>query len=44
MSKQMASLVSDKEYSDILQQAIIELHTARTIVARQVNGTVNSAY
>lgn len=44
MSKQMTSLVSDKEYSDILQQAIIELHTARTIVARQVNGTVNSAY
>lgn len=44
MSKQVANGIDDNEYSLILQQAVAEIRTARTTVARQVNYTVNSAY
>lgn len=34
--------INDSEYAQILQQAVSEIQTARTTVARQVNTTVNS--
>ena len=37
-------IINDSEYAQILQQAVSEIQTARTTVARQVNSTVNSAY
>ena len=37
-------IINDSEYAQILQQAVSEIQTARTIVARQVNTTVNSVY
>src|SRR5574344_1010104 len=37
-------IINDSEYAQILQRAVSEIQTARTIVARQVNTTVNSAY
>ena len=40
----MTSIMDGNEYSQILQQAVAEIRSARAIVARQVNGTVNSAY
>ena len=36
--------INDSEYAQILQQAVSEIQTARTTVARQVNTTVNSVY
>ena len=36
--------MDDSEYAQILQQAVSEIQTARTTVARQVNSMVNSAY
>ena len=36
--------INDNEYAQILQQAVSEIQTARTTVARQVNTTVNSVY
>lgn len=37
-------IINDSEYTQILQQAVAEIQTARTTIARQVNTTVNSAY
>ena len=37
-------IIGDNEYAQILQQAVSEIQTARTTVARQVNTTVNSVY
>lgn len=37
-------IINDSEYAQILQQAVFEIQTARTTVARQVNTTVNSVY
>lgn len=37
-------IISDNEYAHILQQAVSEIQTARTTIARQVNTTVNSVY
>lgn len=37
-------IINDSEYAQILQQAVAEIQTARTTIARQVNNTVNSAY
>ena len=37
-------IINDSEYAQILQQAVSEIQTARTTVARQVNTTVNSVY
>jgi predicted nuclease of restriction endonuclease-like (RecB) superfamily len=42
MSK--AILVNQEEYQQILQQAVAEIDTARTIIAKQVNSAVNSVY
>lgn len=36
--------INDSEYAQILQQAVLEIQTARTTVARLVNTTVNSVY
>lgn len=44
MSKELVNIINDNEYSQILRQAVSEIRTARTTVARQVNSTVNSAY
>ena len=37
-------IINDSEYAQILQLAVSEIQTARTIIARQVNTTVNSVY
>lgn len=37
-------IINDSEYVQILQQAVSEIQTARTTVARQVNSMVNSVY
>ncbi|MEG0456061.1 MAG: DUF1016 N-terminal domain-containing protein, partial [Bacteroides sp.] len=42
MAKEM--MINDSEYAQILQQAVSEIQTARTIVARQVNTAVHSVY
>ena len=44
MNKEIATIMDDNEYSLILQQAVAEIRLARTTVARQINGAVNSAY
>ncbi|TNH06716.1 PDDEXK nuclease domain-containing protein [Testudinibacter sp. TR-2022] len=41
MSKE---LISSNDYSEILQQAISQIHTTRARVAKQINGAVNSVY
>ncbi|TNG95150.1 DUF1016 domain-containing protein [Pasteurellaceae bacterium USgator11] len=41
MSKE---LISSSDYSEILQQAISQIHTTRARVAKQINGAVNSVY
>lgn len=38
------TIINDSEYIQMLQQAVAEIQTARTIIARQVNTTVNSVY
>jgi hypothetical protein len=43
MTKEIAT-INDSEYAQILQQAVAEIQTARTTIARQVSTTVNSAY
>lgn len=43
MAKEI-KIINDNEYAQILQQAVAEIKTARTTIARQVNTTVNSAY
>lgn len=37
-------IINDNEYTQILQQAVSKIQTARTTIARQVNTTVNSVY
>ncbi|WP_267963627.1 DUF1016 N-terminal domain-containing protein [Testudinibacter sp. TR-2022] len=41
MSKE---LISSNDYSEILQQAISQIHTTRARVAKQINEAVNSVY
>ena len=43
MAKEI-TIINDSEYAQILQQAVAEIQTARTTIARQINTTVNSAY
>lgn len=43
MAKEI-TIINDSEYAQILQQAVAEILTARTTIARQINTTVNSAY
>ena len=44
MNKEISSAINDIEYTQILQQAVVEIRTARVSIARQINGTVNSVY
>lgn len=44
MIKKIINQITENEYTQILQQAVTEIQTARTTIARQVNSTVNSAY
>lgn len=37
-------IINDSDYTQILQQAVFVIQTARTTIARQVNTTVNSVY
>jgi len=36
--------MNEHECAEILQRAVLEIHTARTSIARQVNSTTNSVY
>ena len=36
--------INEAEYGEILRQALIEIRTARTFIARQINSTTNSVY
>ncbi len=42
MSKELS--IHTAEYSDILQQAVQEIRTARIIIAKQVNSSIQSSY
>ncbi len=42
MSKELN--INQEEYGSILQQAVEQIHTARQIIAKQVNSTVQSSY
>ncbi len=44
MDKEITNTINDNEYFQILQQAVTEIRTAKTTIAKQVNGTVNSVY
>lgn len=45
MSKQnITKTINENEYAQILRQAVAEIRTARTAIARQVNSTTNSVY
>jgi len=44
MVKEIANIINENEYVEILQQAVAEIRTARTALARQVNSSVHSAY
>ncbi len=37
-------IINQEEYSQILRQAVAEIHTARSIIAKQVNSANNSVY
>ena len=43
-SKVTVPAINEAEYSEILRLAVVEIHTARTSVAIQVNSATNSAY
>lgn len=43
MAKEI-TIINDSECAQILQQAVAEIRTAHTTIARQVNTTVDSAY
>ena len=44
MTKEIVNIINENEYVDILQQAIAEIRTARTTLARQLNSSVHSVY
>lgn len=45
MSKQnIVPTINENEYAQILQQAVAEIRTARTAIARQVNSATNAVY
>lgn len=44
MSNQPQLNINVSEYTEILNQAIIQINTARTLIAKQVNSTANSVY
>ncbi|HTC00436.1 MAG TPA: PDDEXK nuclease domain-containing protein [Ferruginibacter sp.] len=43
-SKVKLSDINEAEYGEILRQALVEIRTARTFIARQVNSAANSVY
>ena len=43
-SKVKAPIINQAEYTKILKQAVVEIRTARTSLAKQVNSTTNSVY
>lgn len=42
--KDIAATINEHEYTEILQQAVAEIRTARTAIAKQVNSTANTIY
>lgn len=44
MSKHTPSTFNEEEYQDILRQAVEEIRTARSLVAKQINRTTNAVY
>lgn len=44
MSKNKATLINENDYNQMLRQAVAEINTARTTVAKQLNSSVNSIY
>lgn len=44
MSKELKLRVKDLDYNEILDLAINQIKTARTLIAKQVNSTANSVY
>jgi len=42
--KDSTPIMNEHEYAEILQRAVLEIHTARTSIARQVNSTTNTVY
>lgn len=45
MKKKIAQIkLNEEEYSEILRRAVVEIHNARAIIARQINSASNSVY
>lgn len=44
MSNQSQININNSDYREILRQAVAQIHTARTLIAKQVNSTANSVY
>lgn len=44
MSNKPQININDSDYNEILLQAVAEIRTARTLIAKQVNSTTNSVY
>lgn len=44
MSNQPQININNSDYREILRQAVAQIHTARTLIAKQVNSTANSVY
>jgi predicted nuclease of restriction endonuclease-like (RecB) superfamily len=44
MSNKPQININDSDYKEILLQAVAQIHTARTLIAKQVNSTANSVY
>lgn len=44
MSNKPQINITDSDYREILLQAVAQIHTARTFIAKQVNSTANSVY
>jgi predicted nuclease of restriction endonuclease-like (RecB) superfamily len=44
MSNKPQININDSDYKEILLQAVAQIHTARTLIAKQVNSTTNSVY
>lgn len=44
MTNKAQTNINDADYTEILHQAICQIKTARTLIAKQVNSSTNSVY
>ncbi len=44
MTNKAQKNINDSDYTEILHQAISQIKTARTLIAKQVNSSTNAVY